>query len=345
MKYLHTWLLALALALTPTLAFGQGDDTEADEEEESESDDGEESSEPSGPELIPEATAETEAKADAEAESEVGAEPEPEPVEEPEVEAEPEPEAEAEAEPATKDGNDVPAPAEPVAEPAPEPARKGRYIGLALSLGGGRIAAFDEGYQDLTDAEQIPFGSWGIDLWVMPRLSVSLSGVIGQQQSVNLADADGLGSLRIDPRVTGMDASVRFVPTPPALPIRPFVRAGGGFYRVHVSVTDPSSTDNLRQRDVRAATPYALLGAGVEITSPHRVRDVQLPFAAGILFEGGARLGGGGTVPAAPSVDLGSLGNLDLGPWYFRVAFVGSWVLTPKAIPAVPTLKKRSATN
>ena len=136
---------------------------------------------------------------------------------------------------------------------------------------------------------------------------------------MSLYGPDG-GFLTMSTTVRGLDLSARFVPTPPHFFIRPFVRGGGGFYAVHVRVDD-SGAGNIGQRDAVGLAPYGLVGGGVEITSPTVLPSGRVvPFLAGIVVEGGARIGGGGPTPAAPSAALGDLGRMDLGPWYLRVA-------------------------
>ncbi|MCP4871210.1 MAG: hypothetical protein GY898_21075 [Proteobacteria bacterium] len=233
---------------------------------------------------------------------------------------------------------------EPEPGPAPEPVVERpvakRYLGLALSFGGSRHAMLDEGWQDLTGREQLEAFQWSLDVSLLPRLAVSIGGTTTSRHTIDVYG--GEGALELRPRVSSLDVSARFIPSPPSFPVRGFVRAGGGFVRVHVEAVDTDINGNLRQRDHRGATPYALLGGGLEIVSPHRVKDRVIPFAFGFAAEGGARLGGGGATPAAPSVDLQGLGRLDLGPMYVRFSLVASVVLTPRKYAAlVPSMTGR----
>jgi hypothetical protein len=81
--------------------------------------------------------------------------------------------------------------------------------------------------------------------------------------------------------------------------------------------------------------PFATVGLGAEISTPTHVRRKAIPLALGMVIEGGVRVGGGGDVVAAPSGQLDELGGMDVGPWYFRVAFQASLWPAPKAPRAV----------
>jgi len=329
------WLLLLAL-LAPAAALAQ-DDEATDADEAGEADEAPapdeapvpdeapapgDDEEAGTPELIPEARP----LWDDGAVADPAPEPEPAPV--PVVEPAPEP-AETEPEPAE------PPPAR-IAERPMAPA----YLGVAFSLGGARLAMLDEGWQELTSQEQLETFHWALDVSLLPRLAISVGGAATTRHSIGAAGGDSYLELR--PRISSLDVSARFIPSPPSFPVRAFVRAGGGFLRVHVEAVDTATGGNLRQRDHRGAAPYALLGGGVEVISPHRVRGKVLPMAGGFSAEAGARLGGGGVVTAAPSVALDDLGSLDVGPWYFQFSFVGSVVLTPRKYASlVPSITGR----
>jgi hypothetical protein len=209
---------------------------------------------------------------------------------------------------------------------------------FSISIGGGRLALFDEGMRAHSNREQMEYGQWELGLMVLPRLGVSVSAFeVGNNAFTVGGGYDEVtgdsASLSIDPGVAGWEATVRFVPTPPFFPIRGYVRAGGGMYVMHVRVMDYNASGNLRQRDFRGAAGFATVGLGVAIGTPMVTpRRRAVPVSFGLQVEGGARIGGGGTIAAAASGDLGDLGRMDLGPWYFRVAFQTSfWPKPPRA--------------
>ena len=341
------WLLLLIL-LSPAGALAQDDANEGEPEsvDEEEGDDpetpppvegdepnGDPASAPAAPELIDEAREiwPGDPERAAPAVPEVPVE-----VAEPEAPVAPAPEPLAEPAP-VPDAAPAAAP-EPAAPAVPAARREAKaYLGLGLSIGGARHAMLDEGWQDLTGSEQLESFHWSLDVALMPRLAVSVGGAMTRRHTIRISGGDA--SMELRPQVSALDVSARFIPTPPSFPVRAFLRAGGGFLRVHAEAADPGVSSNLRQQDHRGAAPYALVGGGLEVMSPHRVKDAVLPLAAGFSFEGGARLGGGGAVVAATSVDLQELGRLDLGPWYVRVSLVGSIVLTPRKYAAmVPSM-------
>ena len=349
-------LLLLALLALPTGAFAQGDD-EADET----------GAEEEAPAPVDETTEDAPAPVDETAED-APLEPTPEVDAVEAVEVEPE-EAEAappavepapvQAAPAAVEASDrVGAPDEAAlksAEVKPtaaspnkdavgfnKPGTRYRRLGTAISLsiGGSRVAVFDEGLKALREESDFQLAQWELGVMVTPRLGVSVSGMTspGRVTRVNgpydETDASGLW-VDVEPTVAAWEASVRFVATPPFFPVRGFVRAGGGMYLVHVRLTDSEASGNLRQRDYRGTAPFATVGLGAEIATPTHVRSKAIPVAMGLVIEGGARVGGGGEVVAAPSSQLDQLGGVDLGPWYFRVAFQTSFWPAPKVPRAV----------
>lgn len=216
-----------------------------------------------------------------------------------------------------------------------------RYLSLltsiSLSIGGDRIAVTDEGWRALAYGSGFDLAQWELGVMVTPRIGVSISGMQGEWwggsvdwQGDSEDDYDGI---ELSTRVAAWEVTGRFVPTPPFFPIRGYVRAGGGGFLVHARAMDYSG-DNLGQRDYRGSAGFAVVGLGAEIGSPTRAGRRAVPLAMGVQIEGGARLGGGGEVVAAPSSPVGVLGRFDLGPWYFRVAFQASVWPTPRKTAA-----------
>ena len=212
---------------------------------------------------------------------------------------------------------------------------------ISLSIGGSRVAVFDEGLLAMRSDGDFHLAQWELGVMVVPRLGVSVSGMASPDRTMQVNgvyDEETGGNsawIQIEPSVSAWEVTARFVPTPPFFPVRGFLRAGGGMYLVHVRVTDQQLGGNLRQRDFRGVAPFATVGLGAEISTPTRVRRRAIPLAMGLVIEGGVRVGGGGEVIAAPSSQLDLLGGVDVGPWYFRVAFQGSFWPAPKVPRAV----------
>lgn len=349
MKRATILMLMLGLLALPASVFAQGEDGEdaGDEttDEEAEPVPAEEvpAEAPETPEVeeeAPEVEPATEAtptiepvagevwSSSSEAEPVVEPEPEPEPVVASKPAVEPEPENEA----TTKSKPDF-----------SKPGERYRRLGTAISLsiGGNRVAVFDEGLRSLSSDADLQLAQWELGVMVTPRLGVSVSGLSSPTRSMQInGPYDAISEisetrLQIEPTVSAWEATARFVATPPFFPVRGFVRAGGGMYLVHVRVTDLVASGNLAQRDYRGTAPFATVGLGAEISTPTQVRDRAIPLAMGLVIEGGVRVGGGGEVIAAPNSKLDELGGMDLGPWYFRVAFQTSFWPAPKVPRAV----------
>jgi len=344
MNYLHL-IIALSLLALPTTSFAD----EGGDEESSDSSDSEDSSEteeaPKSEDAGPTETAADDGEAADSEESEAASEAvesTPDATEESDAGSEEDilPEDILGADP--EESEDGGKSAEALIDRSPATVQRSedgyRKLGLAFSLsfGGGRLASVDSGYASLRGDDDMHFGQIEAEVLLLPRLAVAGS-VIGTSsggarvQGGYDEQLGSSGSFSVEPRLTSWDVSVRLVPTPPFFPIRGYVRLGGGVHHVHVRVSDDEVYDNLGQRDERGLAGFALMGVGTEIGSPTAARGRSLPVTAALVLEGGARVGGGGDLVAAPSADLGSFGRLDLGPWYFRAAFKLSFWPSPRA--------------
>jgi len=206
---------------------------------------------------------------------------------------------------------------------------------LSVSIGGGLLASQDSGYAALRGDGDMNYHQVELGALLLPRLGVAASVMWTDSGGARLSgpyDESGAAvtDIAVDPQLTSWDISARLIPTPPFFPVRGYFRLGGGAHHLHVRVTDDSLYDNIAQRDERGIAGFAILGAGAEVSSPTAVRDRSVPVTAALVLEGGVRIGGGGELVAAPSADLGNLGRLDLGPWYFRAAFKVSFWPRPK---------------
>lgn len=357
MKRFTILMMLLGLMALPASASAQGDD--GDESGDETTEEGEAEAAPADEaEAVPaDEVAPTDEPAPADGAEASAEEPAPdgEPVAEPATEAvwgatpdvavEPEPEAEEVVEAEAEEVVEADPAQDPRRQNKPDftsPGDRYRRLGTAVtfSIGGSRLAVFDEGITSLRSDADFHLAQWELGVQIVPRLGVSLSGLSSQARtmSVNGSYDETSGTetwLQVTPTVSAWEVSARFVPTPPFFPVRGFVRAGGGMYLVHVRVTDSNAGGNLRQRDHRGVAPFATVGLGAEITTPTRLRRKAIPLSLGMVIEGGARVGGGGEVTAAPSSQLAELGGVDVGPWYFRVAFQMSWWPKPKVPRAI----------
>jgi hypothetical protein len=206
---------------------------------------------------------------------------------------------------------------------------------ISFSVGGGRLASIDPGLAGLRGSGDLRYDQFELGVMLLPRLGLSASVMTTNTGS---SSVDGLYDeiegeslvLGVTPKIRSWEVSARLIPTPPFFPIRGYVRAGGGAHHMHLRITDYSADGNLGQYDERGVAGFAVLGLGAEISSPNGVRGHSIPVTAALVLEGGARIGGGGDVVAAPSADLSSFGRLDVGPWYFRAAFKVSFWPKPR---------------
>jgi len=332
MNYLHL-ILTLGLLALPVSAFAD-EDAESKDEAPTEEDDAPEEEAP-GEEGAP-SEGEASAEEPAQSEGEAAAEPaaaSPEAVEPALIAA-----------PASfeEDPSDASAEAEAVVEPTGPTGPlfnrntsgyRSLVSAVSLSIGGGRLAALDSG---LTASDSnLHYHQVELGVLLLPRLGLSASFMVteGSNFGTNGSYEEDEGSsvsLAVEPGLQSWEVSARLIPTPPYFPIRGYFRAGGGVHLMHARVIDHSAIGRQGQRDERGSAGFAVLGLGAEIGSPSGVRGRAIPVTAGLVLEGGARIGGGGDVAAAPSADLGQLGRLDVGPWYFRAALKVSFWPSPK---------------
>ena len=333
------WMLLATLAAGPTWA-QETEDTEPTETEagaETEAETGTETGTDAETEAAP---AEPEAKPAPDAESAPAAEPA----------TEAEPTSETETAPAPEPAS-TPAP-EPEATPAPapEPEPKGTWDTaseektakanpkadhkaaalaapqLALFLGGQNVLGLDPGFGTIGDMDRVESFTWGLDVWVHPNIGVAMSWSDSQERFESLSDDTGGVSLSVSSRIRSADISAKAMLAPRWMPFRPIARVGVGFYSGRLIITDSNSGTNLKSRTFDAATPYLRVGGGFEITSPryfgkgHRAKNARkrLRHGGGFTLEGGAQIGGGGSITGAPSLNFGAPGRLDVGPWVVR---------------------------
>jgi len=330
MNYLHL-ILSLGLLALPVSAFAEeaaegepsaesGDDEEG-ESTEPKSGEASEDTASSEPSESPAAAAPAEAEATSE-EPEATSPEFPDPVS---FEAEESAEAEAVVEPTGPTG------------PLFNRSRAGyrRLVSaISLSIGGGHLATSDSGLT-VSDSS-LRYHQFELGVLLLPRLGLSASFMVTEGSNFGTSgsyeeDEDSSIWLGVEPGLQSWEVSARLIPTPPFFPIRGYFRAGGGMHHMHVRVLDGSAIGRQGQRDERGTAGFAVLGLGAEIGSPSGARGRVIPVTAALVLEGGARIGGGGSVAAAPSATLGSLGQLDVGPWYFRAALKVSFWPSPKA--------------
>ncbi len=331
MNYLHL-ILTLGLLALPVSAFAEEADSSEEEAPAEEADTPEE-----------EAPAEEADTPEGKAAAEEAAQPEGEAATEPAAPAEASAAAPIAA-PASfeEDSSDASAEADPVVEPTGptgplfnrnSSGYRSLVSAVSLSIGGGRLAALDSG---LTGSDSnLLYHQVELGVLLLPRLGLSASFMVTEGSNFGTSgsyeeDEESSVSLAVEPGLQSWEVSARLIPTPPYFPIRGYFRAGGGVHLMHVRVIDHSAIGRQGQRDERGAAGFAVLGLGAEIGSPSGVRGRSIPVTAGLVLEGGARIGGGGTVLAAPSAELGQLGRLDVGPWYFRAALKVSFWPRPK---------------
>jgi hypothetical protein len=215
-----------------------------------------------------------------------------------------------------------PAPADAVPEgrrpaTAPDGSKAPR---LVFRLGGGATYMQDPGWGSLSYRSAMGSVTCGLD--VLPLHWLALG--IGLGNAAEGSSATPNGSIRTTWRIGRVEGSVRATPAPEWLPVRPFVRGGGGGYVGRVELTENTrNSGNLAAQARTAGTPFVLLGGGIEIVSPRAIRRDgglrRLRFGGGIAIEGGVRLGGGGAIPAAPGLQFGEFGTIDVGPGYAEI--------------------------
>lgn len=342
MRDVTPWMLIALLMAGPALA-QDGDQPESDSGPSTESP--EESPDPEpAPETEepgPDADVPTE-EAPAPVSPEEDTEPTPAPAPTPAVTPEPVPEPTPEAAPEPAPEPTEPAPAAEPDEPKGQPGRwdkasRDKAIDhkksanaapqLALFLGGQILAQMDPGFGAVGDQDRLQSFNWGLDVWVHPNIGVAMSWSDSNAVSEFLSDDLGSVSLRTETRVRSADISAKAMLAPRWLPVRPVARVGVGFYSARLVIEDQNVGSNLKSRTFDAATPYLRLGGGIEITSPryfgrdHREPGAtkKLRFGGGFSVEAGAQIGGGGSVAAAPSLNFGAPGRLDMGPWVVRI--------------------------
>lgn len=204
---------------------------------------------------------------------------------------------------------------------------KGTHHRLTLMVGGMVFPVTDPTWA-ITDSRSSVSQPWAaVEYWLHPRIGISVSGgqlrsdgylMAGEEQAAT--DWEGQGQrFDVEFALGQVDVAARVVITPPEMPLRFFARAGGGFWYGSVVVSTEASQVRLDETKGMGAAPYALVGGGMELTLPRRRGDHLLPLVPGLLFEGGARLGGGGVEKGAPSINFDNLGRLDLGAPYFRM--------------------------
>ncbi len=191
-----------------------------------------------------------------------------------------------------------------------------------FSIGGGETLVVDEAFRDLYDREQLRGVRWGLDVYFHPNIALSMTGGNNGQNDSQLGLDSDLLDVNLELRMASFDAAAKGVLAPAYWPVRPFARAGGGFHHLRAEVTDREVGGNLRVRHYEGVAGYAVLGGGVEITTPRQIKDRKWPWGIGGTVEAGVHLGGGGDAVAAPSATLGDLGQLDLGPGYVRGGLV-----------------------
>ncbi len=198
-------------------------------------------------------------------------------------------------------------------------AKRGIPAYFVVHLGGSNVSVFDEGLLRWQDAPSIAGFSSSLDVYLHERIAVSVGGSVSEWRETGI-NAPGADRVSFSVRTGAIDGAAKLVITPPYWPVRPYVRAGGGVRLAAVRIEQGG--DNVDKRFAEGAAPYATVGLGVELTTPRIIYGVNIPWGIGLRFEGGGQFGGGGTTPAAPSVDLGDFGRLDLGPLYFQGGLV-----------------------
>ena len=213
---------------------------------------------------------------------------------------------------------------------------------FSIQIGGGGTQILDPGWTMLglvvRRGQESGQGAldrfhFGVDVYPHPNVAVSVA-IAHTEDRGHLVTTDTDGSLTFTTSSSGMDVGGKVILAPPFLPLRPYVRGGGGFFQVTTKLTAAQGNGNLASREYSGLAPYGMVGGGIEITSPRQLppgarkgkkstgKD-RLRWGAGFFIEGGVTLGGGGTeVVAAPTVDLGDLGDLSMGPGYLRMGMV-----------------------
>ena len=197
-------------------------------------------------------------------------------------------------------------------------AKRGIPAYFVVFVGGADVSVFDEGLLRWQDAPSLSAFSSSLDVYLHPRIAASVGGSGGAWRQTGIqGDTE-----RVDfaVRTGSLDAAAKVVFTPPYWPVRPYARAGGGVRFAAVAISHGG--ENIDQRFAEGAAPYATVGLGVELTTPRVIQTIEIPWGIGFRIEGGAQLGGGGSTPATPSVDLGEFGRLDLGPLYVQGGLV-----------------------
>ena len=193
---------------------------------------------------------------------------------------------------------------------------------LVVFLGGSSVSVFDEGLLRWQDADSIPQFSWGVDLFLHERIGVALSGTASGSRSTEASGEDSTSSVSLSLRTGSLELAAKAVITPPYWPVRTYGRAGAGVRAAALGLEGGVRDDRLARRWHSGAAGYGVVGLGIEVTSPRIWSEIEVPWGVGLRVEAGAEIGGGGTTPLAPSVDLGTAGRVDLGPLYVDVGLV-----------------------
>jgi hypothetical protein len=265
---------------------------------------------------------------------------EPAPTDEPEPEPEPGPEEPAPDEgpedaPTSPDEADAPDdPNEPEVEETVPQWRLERRVRLqekaqrdgpkymSIFLGVSGTSVFDEGLLQWQEQADIPQFSWAVDVFPHERIGIGVAGTLGGWRKVVIANAPDTTGINLETRTASLEAAAKVVFTPPYLPVRPYLRGGGGARIAVIAVEGATRNDRLAKRWHEGVAGYGLVGFGIEVTTPRIWDEVEVPWAIGLRLEGGLEIGGGGDVVMAPSVDLGTAGRLDLGPAYVDVGLL-----------------------
>ncbi len=189
-------------------------------------------------------------------------------------------------------------------------------------LGGSSVSIFDEGLQRWQDRESLPQFAWGFDVFLHERIAVALGGTLSGWRNSEVAADVALQSVDLSVRTGSLEAAAKAVITPPYWPVRPYGRVGGGVRMAAIGLAGDTRDDRLARRWHGGATGYAVVGLGVELTTPRIWHGINVPWGIGLRIEGGMEIGGGGDTVMAPSVDLGTAGQLDLGPAYIDAGLV-----------------------
>ncbi len=178
--------------------------------------------------------------------------------------------------------------------------------------GGGFTNVADPGWGTISSDDILNAFQMGVELFPHERIAGSFAFSVspwyyGAPDSTNAAETQS--------RWGTLEGSAKVIATPPTLPVRAYGRVGAGAW---VGEVDIDGGDLIDHREFNAGAGFLLVGLGGEFTSPRRIRYKDLRFGGGLFVEFGARLGGGGDEVAAPSLDFGKPGRMDIGPWYYR---------------------------